>query len=65
MCMEYLAGLMAKKIQIVVGLILIFAALLVTGSTFKETEGLSTDIMIASFVALAIGVILIVRGGRS
>ena len=50
--------------MIAAGVLLILAALLVTGTTFKEHGTIGNDIMIASVVALALGLGLMIFGGK-
>lgn len=53
-----------SKALIVSGIVLILAALLVTGSTYREHGAISTDVMIAAVAALVFGLGLVIAGGR-
>ncbi len=50
--------------MIVAGMVLVLAALLVTGTTYKEHGQVDSDIMVASVIALALGMILIIGGAK-
>lgn len=60
----YLAGMTIAKALIISGILLTLAALLVTGTTYKEHGTISTDIMIAAAAALIIGIGLVIAGAK-
>lgn len=53
-----------KRAMLFVGLLLILAALLVTGTSYREHGDISSEIMIASAIALGIGLGLMMLGGK-
>ena len=53
-----------KRALLFAGLLLIIAALLVTGTSYQEHGNIPTEIMIASVIALGIGLGLMLFGGK-
>ena len=60
----YLGRMTISKALIVSGIVLILAALLVTGTTFKEHGTVSSDVMMAAIAAIVIGLGLVIAGGK-